>query len=100
MLMKPSRTYKNESYYVEPMNIGWKKSMKKKAKKSRKTKATSKPTTYKFWREFNKSDGYELAFSYSASLGDVIIQGLNKNQSWLVKDERGRIIYSTGGKSC
>lgn len=70
-------------------------------KKSRKSKPKKQVgDTYKFWRQYDKSDGYELMFAYSMELGNIIIHGLNKDYGWLVKDERGRIIYSCGGKSC
>lgn len=70
-------------------------------KKLNKTKVkNNQPNTYKFWRSFNKLDGYELMFSYAPLIGDIIIQGLDKTQNWMVKDERGRIIFSTGGRVC
>ena len=47
---------------------------------------------FHFWRQAPGDTLQELAFSYGAGLGAIIIQGLSAHYSWEVKDEKGKMV--------
>ena len=48
--------------------------------------------TLHFWLKVNSD--YELMFSYARPIGEVILFGLSKNNSWLVKNELDKVVYA------